>query len=71
MKIYNVSKDIMQEFFDNNASNKILHSSEAVIEIKDEIELNARICKVMNVYDALTTKRSYKKAMTPPLKLYS
>jgi HD-GYP domain-containing protein (c-di-GMP phosphodiesterase class II) len=192
-KIYNVSKDIMQEFFDNNASNKILHSSESVMEImdeclsssevgfygiakitnkdyytythsvnvglycmtygikshmspndikdlglggmlhdvgkskidaellnkkgrltgpefqeikkhtvygeeiltsmqcygnsvigmasshheqydgkgypkglaKDEIELNARICKVMDVYDALTTKRSYKKAMPP------
>ena len=192
-KIYNVSRDIMQEFFDNNASNKILHSSESVMEImdeclsssevgfygisqitnkdyytythsvnvglycmtygiksqmspndvkdlglggmlhdvgkskidldiinkkgrltdeefeeikkhttygeeiltsmqcygnsvicmagshheqydgngypkglaKDEIELNARICKVMDVYDALTTKRSYKKAMAP------
>ena len=32
---------------------------------KDEIELNARICKVMDVYDALTTKRSYKRAMSP------
>lgn len=29
----------------------------------DEIHLYARICKIMDVYDALTTKRSYKKAM--------
>ncbi|MBC8283060.1 MAG: hypothetical protein H8E32_04545 [Nitrospinae bacterium] len=32
---------------------------------RDEIEYYARICKVMDVYDALTTRRSYKKAFTP------
>lgn len=32
---------------------------------KDEIELFARICKIMDVYDALTTRRSYKKALNP------
>lgn len=31
----------------------------------DEISVYARICKIMDVYDALTTRRSYKKAMTP------
>ena len=31
---------------------------------KDEIEYFARICKVMDVYDALTTRRSYKKALS-------
>lgn len=31
----------------------------------DEISVYARICKLMDVYDALTTRRSYKKAMTP------
>ncbi len=31
----------------------------------DEISLYARICKIMDVYDALTTRRSYKKAMRP------
>ena len=31
--------------------------------IGDEIAFFARICKVMDVYDALTTRRSYKKAM--------
>ncbi|MEK9628220.1 MAG: HD domain-containing phosphohydrolase [Nitrospinota bacterium] len=31
---------------------------------KDENEYFARICKVMDVYDALTTRRSYKKALT-------
>jgi HD-GYP domain-containing protein (c-di-GMP phosphodiesterase class II) len=31
----------------------------------DEIAYFARICKVMDVYDALTTRRSYKKAMSP------
>ncbi len=30
-----------------------------------EISYFARICKVMDVYDALTTRRSYKKAMSP------
>jgi HD-GYP domain-containing protein (c-di-GMP phosphodiesterase class II) len=30
-----------------------------------EISHFARICKVMDVYDALTTRRSYKKAMNP------
>ena len=30
-----------------------------------EISYFARICKVMDVYDALTTRRSYKKAMNP------
>ncbi len=33
--------------------------------IGDEISYFARICKVMDVYDALTTRRSYKKAMNP------
>ncbi len=31
----------------------------------DEISPFARICRVMDVYDALTTRRSYKKAMDP------
>lgn len=31
----------------------------------EEISYFARICKVMDVYDALITRRSYKKAMTP------
>jgi HD-GYP domain-containing protein (c-di-GMP phosphodiesterase class II) len=31
----------------------------------EEIALFARICKVTDVYDALTTRRSYKKALTP------
>lgn len=31
----------------------------------DEISMHARICKIMDVYDALTTRRSYKKAMNP------
>lgn len=31
----------------------------------EEISYYARICKIMDVYDALTTRRSYKKAMTP------
>ena len=31
----------------------------------DAISHFSRICKVMDVYDALTTRRSYKKAMTP------
>ena len=31
----------------------------------EEISYYARICKLMDVYDALTTRRSYKKAMTP------
>ena len=26
--------------------------------------MHARICKIMDVYDALTTRRSYKKALT-------
>lgn len=29
----------------------------------DEISIYARICKIMDVYDALTTRRSYKRAM--------
>jgi HD-GYP domain-containing protein (c-di-GMP phosphodiesterase class II) len=29
----------------------------------DDIHLYARICKIMDVYDALTTRRSYKKAL--------
>lgn len=33
--------------------------------VGDEISHYARICKVMDVYDALTTRRSYKKAMSP------
>ena len=33
--------------------------------VGEEISHFARICKVMDVYDALTTRRSYKKAMTP------
>ncbi len=33
--------------------------------VGEEISPFARICKVMDVYDALTTRRSYKKAMTP------
>jgi putative nucleotidyltransferase with HDIG domain len=33
--------------------------------IGKEISYFARICKVMDVYDALTTRRSYKKAMNP------
>lgn len=33
--------------------------------VGDEISYFARICKVMDVYDALTTRRSYKKAMNP------
>ena len=33
--------------------------------VGDEISFFARICKVMDVYDALTTRRSYKKAMNP------
>ncbi|MBT3415719.1 MAG: HD-GYP domain-containing protein, partial [Nitrospina sp.] len=32
-------------------------------KIGDEIHLHARICKIMDVYDALTTRRSYKKAL--------
>ncbi len=32
--------------------------------VGDEISMYARICKIMDVYDALTTRRSYKKAMT-------
>ena len=31
----------------------------------DEISLGARICAVADVYDALTSVRSYKKAWTP------
>lgn len=31
----------------------------------DDVTLFARICKIMDVYDALTTRRSYKKAMIP------
>ena len=34
-------------------------------KIGDEIHLYARICKIMDVYDALTTRRSYKKALSP------
>lgn len=30
----------------------------------DEISMHARICKIMDVYDALTTRRSYKKALS-------
>ncbi len=33
--------------------------------VGEEISNFARICKVMDVYDALTTRRSYKKAMEP------
>jgi len=33
--------------------------------VGNEISYSARICKVMDVYDALTTRRSYKKAMSP------
>jgi HD-GYP domain-containing protein (c-di-GMP phosphodiesterase class II) len=33
--------------------------------VGEEISQFARICKVMDVYDALTTRRSYKKAMPP------
>ena len=33
--------------------------------VGEEISHFARICKVMDVYDALTTRRSYKKAMSP------
>ncbi len=33
-------------------------------KIGDEIHLYARICKIMDVYDALTTRRSYKKALS-------
>ncbi len=33
--------------------------------VGEEISYFARICKVMDVYDALTTRRSYKKAMSP------
>jgi len=33
--------------------------------VGEEISQFARICKVMDVYDALTTRRSYKKAMAP------
>ena len=29
----------------------------------DEISMHARICKIMDVYDALSTRRSYKKAL--------
>ncbi|MBC8287911.1 MAG: HD domain-containing protein [Nitrospinae bacterium] len=32
-------------------------------KIGNEIHLFARICKIMDVYDALTTRRSYKKAL--------
>jgi len=31
----------------------------------EEISIYGRICKVMDVYDALTTRRSYKKALAP------
>lgn len=31
----------------------------------EEINRYARICKIMDVYDALTTRRSYKKALSP------
>jgi len=34
-KIYDVSKDIMKDFFDSNASQKILQSSEEVMEIME------------------------------------
>jgi HD-GYP domain-containing protein (c-di-GMP phosphodiesterase class II) len=33
--------------------------------VGEEISMFARICKVMDVYDALTTRRSYKKAIHP------
>ena len=33
--------------------------------IGDEISFYARVCKLMDVYDALTTRRSYKKGMAP------
>lgn len=33
--------------------------------VGEDISNFARICKVMDVYDALTTRRSYKKAMAP------
>lgn len=33
--------------------------------VGEEISVFARICKVMDVYDALTTRRSYKKALNP------
>ncbi len=33
--------------------------------VGEEISNFARICKVMDVYDALTTRRSYKKALAP------
>lgn len=33
--------------------------------VGDEISYYARICKVADVYDALTTRRSYKKALAP------
>jgi HD-GYP domain-containing protein (c-di-GMP phosphodiesterase class II) len=33
-------------------------------KIGNEIHLFARICKIMDVYDALTTRRSYKKALS-------
>ena len=33
-------------------------------KVGDEIHLYARICKIMDVYDALTTRRSYKKALS-------
>jgi len=33
-------------------------------KIGNDIHLFARICKIMDVYDALTTRRSYKKAMS-------
>jgi putative nucleotidyltransferase with HDIG domain len=33
--------------------------------VGEEISRYARICKVMDVYDALTTRRSYKKALKP------
>jgi putative nucleotidyltransferase with HDIG domain len=33
--------------------------------VGEEISMFARICKVMDVYDALTTRRSYKKALKP------
>ena len=35
----------------------------------EEIDRYARICKIMNVYDPLTTKRSYKKALSAFVKL--
>jgi len=33
--------------------------------VGEDISIYARICKVMDVYDALTTRRSYKKALKP------